>query len=287
MKQARTFFLCGLLSLTACGTTWQDRAATGGMIGSGAGFAAGALVGGPFTGAAVGLGLGGLAGGLTKPEYIYLGEPFWYDKGYYNKASAPPPEANYVQHPTYKADNSASVRTRQMAAAQQSAANKPLPAVPVTPTTTSAAPPQQTTQPMQMASAASYAAMAPAAGQAPAVTPQPYPSYPAVQPGMQAAPAYYYPYSYYPGYYYPAPQGYAPMPPQGMSAPATMAQAPVYGYYAPPQMMAPQQAMPQAAPAAPAYYYPPTANYQNAAPAAGGSAPRHPAMVKRNYPPMR
>jgi hypothetical protein len=45
------------LSLSACGDTWGQRAATGGAIGAGTGLAVGALVGWPLLGPA-------LAGGV-------------------------------------------------------------------------------------------------------------------------------------------------------------------------------------------------------------------------------
>ena len=46
------------LSVSACGDTWGQRAATGGAIGAGAGLAVGALVGWPLLGPA-------LAGGVV------------------------------------------------------------------------------------------------------------------------------------------------------------------------------------------------------------------------------
>jgi osmotically inducible lipoprotein OsmB len=46
------------LSLSACGDTWGQRAATGGAIGAGAGLAVGALAGWPLLGPA-------LAGGVV------------------------------------------------------------------------------------------------------------------------------------------------------------------------------------------------------------------------------
>jgi hypothetical protein len=52
-----------VLTLSACGDTWGERAVTGGGIGAGAGLAVGALVGWPLlapvlAGAAVGAGIG-------------------------------------------------------------------------------------------------------------------------------------------------------------------------------------------------------------------------------------
>jgi osmotically inducible lipoprotein OsmB len=51
------------LSVSACGETWGERAATGGAIGAGAGLAIGALAGWPLlvpalAGGAVGAGIG-------------------------------------------------------------------------------------------------------------------------------------------------------------------------------------------------------------------------------------
>ena len=51
------------LSVSACGDTWGQRAATGGAIGTGAGLAIGAIAGWPLlapalAGAAVGAGIG-------------------------------------------------------------------------------------------------------------------------------------------------------------------------------------------------------------------------------------
>jgi osmotically inducible lipoprotein OsmB len=50
------------LSVTACGTTKQERGLSGAGIGAGAGAAAGALTGGSILGGAV---LGGVVGGAT------------------------------------------------------------------------------------------------------------------------------------------------------------------------------------------------------------------------------
>ena len=52
-----------MLSVSACGDTWGERALTGGGIGAGAGLAVGALAGWPLiapvlVGAAVGAGIG-------------------------------------------------------------------------------------------------------------------------------------------------------------------------------------------------------------------------------------
>src|SRR5215470_15296165 len=69
------------LSLAACGTTPGDRAASGGLLGAGAGAAVGSLSGNAGTGAVIG-GLGGAAvGALTDPCTLNLGDPFWRDRG--------------------------------------------------------------------------------------------------------------------------------------------------------------------------------------------------------------
>ncbi|MBS0219426.1 MAG: hypothetical protein JSR91_01670 [Proteobacteria bacterium] len=56
------------LSLSACGDTWGQRAATGGAIGTGAGLAVGALAGWPLLGPALaGAALGAGIGAVTTP----------------------------------------------------------------------------------------------------------------------------------------------------------------------------------------------------------------------------
>lgn len=78
-------FLVALMmmaSLSACGTQPGDRAISGALLGAAAGGAVFALFPGtPITlGLATGGALGGIAGGLTLPEYLYLGEPVWYQE---------------------------------------------------------------------------------------------------------------------------------------------------------------------------------------------------------------
>jgi hypothetical protein len=64
----------------ACGTTQGDRAASGGLIGAGAGAAIGSLSGNAGAGAVIG-GLGGaLVGTVTDPCTLNLGDPVWRDK---------------------------------------------------------------------------------------------------------------------------------------------------------------------------------------------------------------
>ena len=67
----RTIIVLGmiLLTATACGETWGQRAVTGGGIGAGSGAVIGALTGlGPLTGAVVGGLVGAGAGAATTPR---------------------------------------------------------------------------------------------------------------------------------------------------------------------------------------------------------------------------
>jgi hypothetical protein len=58
-----------LLSATACGNTWGERAVTGGAIGAGSGAAIGAVTGvGVLPGAIVGGAVGAGVGAATTPE---------------------------------------------------------------------------------------------------------------------------------------------------------------------------------------------------------------------------
>jgi hypothetical protein len=73
--------LTAALALSACGTTQGDRAASGGLLGAGAGAAIGSLAGNAGAGAVIG-GLGGAAvGAATDPCTLNLGDPFWRDNG--------------------------------------------------------------------------------------------------------------------------------------------------------------------------------------------------------------
>jgi osmotically inducible lipoprotein OsmB len=59
-----------LLTATACGDTWGQRAVTGGGIGAGSGAVIGALTGmGPLTGAVIGGAVGAGAGAATTPRH--------------------------------------------------------------------------------------------------------------------------------------------------------------------------------------------------------------------------
>lgn len=68
-----------LTSLTGCGTQPADRAISGALIGAAAGGAVFALFPStPITlGLATGGALGAIGGGLSLPDYMYLGEPAW------------------------------------------------------------------------------------------------------------------------------------------------------------------------------------------------------------------
>jgi len=69
------------LALSACGTTTEDRAVSGGLLGAGAGAVVGSLAGNAGAGAVIG-GLGGAAvGALTDPCTLDLGDPWWRDHG--------------------------------------------------------------------------------------------------------------------------------------------------------------------------------------------------------------
>lgn len=73
MKIEKTLFkttlAIAMLGLAACGTTDEERAATGAGIGGAAGYAVGA----PLTGALV----GGATGLFTESDDINLGKPIW------------------------------------------------------------------------------------------------------------------------------------------------------------------------------------------------------------------
>jgi osmotically inducible lipoprotein OsmB len=66
------------VGLAGCGHTPGDRAASGGLMGAGAGAAIAAATGGaPLVGALVGGAVGAGAGALTSPNAINLGKPIW------------------------------------------------------------------------------------------------------------------------------------------------------------------------------------------------------------------
>jgi hypothetical protein len=65
------------LSLVACGRSTGDRAASGGLLGAGAGAALGSLSGNAGTGALLGGAAGAAGGALTNPNQVDLGRPVW------------------------------------------------------------------------------------------------------------------------------------------------------------------------------------------------------------------
>lgn len=82
MKTTHLLAVASILTLTACGETNNDRAASGALIGAGTGAVLGAAVAGdPWAGAAVGGVLGGAAGAAvgasTTPDDVNLGRPVW------------------------------------------------------------------------------------------------------------------------------------------------------------------------------------------------------------------
>jgi len=76
---AKTLVLVGLgLALAGCGYSTGDRAASGGLLGAGAGAAVGAVTGGsPLTGALVGGAIGAVGGAVTSHNDVNLGRPVW------------------------------------------------------------------------------------------------------------------------------------------------------------------------------------------------------------------
>ncbi len=70
----------GVLSLSACGTTTTDRAASGGLFGAAAGAAIGSLYGDAGDGAVIGGVVGAAAGAVIDPCSVHLGHPIWRDQ---------------------------------------------------------------------------------------------------------------------------------------------------------------------------------------------------------------
>jgi osmotically inducible lipoprotein OsmB len=66
-----------LLVLSACGTSTQDRAISGGAMGAAAGGVTGLLLDRPVAGALLGGAAGAAAGALTDEDQIDLGKPVW------------------------------------------------------------------------------------------------------------------------------------------------------------------------------------------------------------------
>lgn len=84
MRNLNKLVMCGVVAvaLTACGTTTEDRAITGGLIGAGGGAVVGAVTGGSVGTAAVIGGVAGAAvGAVSDPCKLNLGDPFWKKNG--------------------------------------------------------------------------------------------------------------------------------------------------------------------------------------------------------------
>jgi osmotically inducible lipoprotein OsmB len=79
MRFFQLLAIAALLVLAACGTTIEDRTASGAGIGAGTGAAVGAIFGGigAGPGALIGAAVGGGAGALTGPAEVDLGRPVW------------------------------------------------------------------------------------------------------------------------------------------------------------------------------------------------------------------
>jgi hypothetical protein len=89
--------LAGTLSLAACGTTTGDRAASGALLGAGAGAAIGSLSGNAGSGAVIGGLAGAAAGAISDPCSVNLGHPVWRDvnasrEDYYYRCGHYPPD---------------------------------------------------------------------------------------------------------------------------------------------------------------------------------------------------
>ncbi len=66
------------LTLAGCGYSPGDRAASGGMLGAGAGVGVAVLTGGnPIAGALIGGAAGAVGGAVTSHDDINLGRPVW------------------------------------------------------------------------------------------------------------------------------------------------------------------------------------------------------------------
>ncbi|WP_159994433.1 YMGG-like glycine zipper-containing protein [Roseomonas sp. 18066] len=65
------------IGLGACGYSTGDRAASGGLLGAGAGAAVGSFSGNAGAGALIGGAAGALGGAVTSPNSVNLGRPAW------------------------------------------------------------------------------------------------------------------------------------------------------------------------------------------------------------------
>jgi osmotically inducible lipoprotein OsmB len=77
MKRFILLSALAMFALSACGTTQGDRAASGGLLGAGAGAAIGSLSGNAGAGAVIGGVAGAAAGVLSDPCTLNLGDPVW------------------------------------------------------------------------------------------------------------------------------------------------------------------------------------------------------------------
>ncbi|MFZ4542282.1 MAG: YMGG-like glycine zipper-containing protein [Rickettsiales bacterium] len=77
MKRHHVLLVATLITLSACGNTKQDRAASGALIGAGAGALIGSTVGAVGEGALIGGAVGAATGAMTDPDIIDLGTPWW------------------------------------------------------------------------------------------------------------------------------------------------------------------------------------------------------------------
>ncbi len=75
----KAFVLAGIgLALAGCGYSPGDRAASGGLLGAGAGAGVAALTGGSVVGGAlIGGAVGAVGGAVTSPDDVNLGRPVW------------------------------------------------------------------------------------------------------------------------------------------------------------------------------------------------------------------
>ena len=85
MTIVKNMMLAALLASTAlagCGTTTEDRAVSGGLLGAGGGaIVAGATGGSVGTGLVVGAVAGAVVGAVSDPCKLNLGDPFWKKNG--------------------------------------------------------------------------------------------------------------------------------------------------------------------------------------------------------------
>lgn len=77
MKAIHLFLVPSMLCLAACGIDKTDRAATGALIGAGAGAVIGSTIGHGGAGALIGAGAGAAAGAAIDPKKVDLGKPVW------------------------------------------------------------------------------------------------------------------------------------------------------------------------------------------------------------------